>query len=230
MAIAGAALTSSLGILAAVTRSRRHPTPALETSLWRSRTFAAANVASLLYGTALFPSLLVGVLFLVQIWGYSPLEAGLAMTPGAVIAAIVALRTGPLVARHGPRVVVSAGALALGTAGLLSAFTLPSEPSFLTWWLPVGALIGLGTGAITTGTSTAAMLSVTPARFAAAGGLNQTARQVGGALGLAILAAVLTGGPENDIGPYTDVYLFCAVASLAVALAAYGLVFEERQS
>jgi MFS family permease len=216
--------------VAAVVRSRRHATPAIETSLWRSRTFAAANAASLLYGAALFPWLLVGVLFLIQIWGYSPLQAGFAMTPGAVIAAIVALRSGPLVGRYGPRLVVVAGALTLAAAGFLGAFTLPSEPSFLTWWLPVGVLIGLGTGAITTGTSTAAMLSVAPARFAAAGGLNQTARQVGGALGLAFLAAALSGGEAGDVGPYTDVYLFCAVSTLAVALVGCWLVLEERPS
>ena len=226
VAIAGGAL----GIVVAVARSRHHATPALETSLWRSRTFAAANVTSLLYGAALFPWLLVGVLFLIQIWSYSPLEAGFAMTPGAFIAAIVALRSGPLVARHGPRVVVITGALLLVGAGLLGTFTLPSEPSFLAWWLPVGVLIGLGTGAITTGTSTAAMLSVTPARFAAAGGLNQTARQVGGALGLAVLAAVLTGGADGDIGPYTHVYFFCSAAALGVAIAACWLVLEERRS
>ena len=63
--------------------------------LWRSRTFAAANLASLLYGAALFPWMLVGVLFPVGVWGYSPLEAGLSMTPGAIIAAAVALRAGP---------------------------------------------------------------------------------------------------------------------------------------
>ena len=94
------------------------------------------------------------------------------------------------------------------------------------WWLPVGVLIGRGAGAITTGTSTAAMLSVTSARFAAAGGLNQTARQVGGALGL----AVLTGGSEGDAGPYAEICLFCGVATLAVAFAARWPVFEERRS
>ena len=62
------------------------------------------------------------------------------MTPGAVIAAIVALRTEALVARHGPGVVVMTGALLLGTAGLLVAFTLPSEPSFLTWWRAVATV------------------------------------------------------------------------------------------
>jgi hypothetical protein len=215
VAIAGGVLA----VAAAIVRSRRQPRPALETALWRSRAFATANVASLLYGAALFPWMLVGVLVQVTLWDYSPLQAGFAMTPGAVIAAVVALRVGPVVARRGPRVVVVGGALLLGTAGLLGAFTLPEDPSFVTWWLPVGVLIGLGTGAITTGTSTAAALAVTPERFAAAGGLNQTARQVGGALGLAVLAALLT----EDPGAYTDVYLFCAVATLAVAIAAIWL-------
>ena len=62
-----------LASAAAICRSTRHERPALETRLWRSRRFAAANLASLLYGAALFPWMLVGVLFLVTIWGYSPL-------------------------------------------------------------------------------------------------------------------------------------------------------------
>jgi hypothetical protein len=86
----------------------------------------------------------------------------------------------------------------------------------------------VGTGAITTGTSTAAALSVAPQRFAAAGGLNQTARQVGGALGLAVLAAVLDGSTGGGVGPYADVYLFCTLATLAVAVAAVWLVLEEK--
>ena len=64
-------------VAVALRRSAHHPTPAVETGLWRSRTFATANLASLLYGTALFPWMLVGVLFPVAVWGYSPLQAGL---------------------------------------------------------------------------------------------------------------------------------------------------------
>src|SRR5207245_2105264 len=76
--IGGAAATGL-----ALWRSTRHPAPVLEVSLWRSRTFAVANVASALYGAALYPWLLVGVLFLTQVWGYSELRAGLAVSPGA---------------------------------------------------------------------------------------------------------------------------------------------------
>jgi EmrB/QacA subfamily drug resistance transporter len=219
-----------LAVTAALLRSTRQATPAIETGLWRTRSFALANVASLMYGAALFPWLLVGALFLIGVWGYSPLEAGLAMTPGAIVASVVALRAGPLVARHGPRAVIMAGALALGGAGLACTLALPETPSLFTFWLPVGALIGVGTGAITTGVSTAAALSVTPPRFAAAVGLSQTGRQVGGALGVAALAALLNGrvGAGSGIGAYTDVYLFCTIATFAVAIAALWLVLEEK--
>jgi EmrB/QacA subfamily drug resistance transporter len=220
----------ALAVTAALWRSTRQAVPAIETRLWRTRSFALANLASLLYGTALFPWLLVGVLFLIGVWGYSPLEAGLAMTPGAIVAAVVALRAGPVAARRGVRPVIVGGALVLGVAGLLCAVALPETPSFLSFWLPVGVLIGVGTGAITTGVSTAAALSVAPQRFAAAVGLNQTGRQVGGALGVAVLAALLDGStePGSGVGPFADVYLFCTVATFAVAAAALWLVLEER--
>jgi hypothetical protein len=116
----------------------------------------------------------------------------------------------------------------LAAAGLLCVVALPEAPSFLTFWLPVGVLIGVGTGAITTGVSTAAALSVAPERFAAAVGLNQTGRQVGGALGVAVLAALLDGRTGSAVGPFADVYLFCTLATLAVAAAAMWLVLEEK--
>lgn len=220
----------ALAVAVALWRSSRHAAPAIETRLWRTRSFALANLASLLYGAALFPWLLVGVLFLIQVWGYSLLEAGLAMTPGAIVAAVVALRAGPVVARRGVRTVIVGGALVLGAAGLLCVLALPEAPSFLTFWLPVGVLIGVGTGAITTGVSTAAALSVAPQRFAAAVGLNQTGRQVGGALGVAVLAALLDGrtASGSGVGPFADVYLFCTLATFAVAAAALWLVLEEE--
>jgi EmrB/QacA subfamily drug resistance transporter len=220
----------ALAVAAALWRSTRQTAPANETRLWRTRSFALANLASLLYGAALFPWLLVGVLFLIQVWGYSPLEAGLAMTPGAIVASVVALRAGRVVAQRGVRPVIVGGALVLGVAGLLCVLALPETPSFLNFWLPVGVLIGVGTGAITTGVSTAAALSVGSQRFAAAVGLNQTGRQVGGALGVAVLAALLDGrtGPGSGVGPFADVYLFCTVATFAVAAVALWLVLEER--
>ena len=200
-----------LAAAAAIWRSTRHAYPALETRLWRSKRFATANVASLLYGAALFPWMLVGVLVQVTLWDYSPLQAGLGMTPGAIVAAVVAV----LASKRPHKPMILAGATTLAAAGALCVFALPAEPNFLGFWLPVGVLIGIGMGAITTGISTAAALSVTPDRFAAAVGLNSAARQVGGALGVAVLAGIVDG----DIASFKDVYLFCTLATLGVALA-----------
>jgi hypothetical protein len=136
------------------------------------------------------------------------------MTPGAVVAAIVAM----LASRREPTPMIVAGALVLAGAGLWCVLGLPEQPSFVSFWLPVGVLIGTGMGAITTGVSTAAALSVAPERFAAAVGLNQTARLLGGALGVAVLAALLDSG--GGIGPFKHVYLFCTLATVAVIGAA----------
>jgi MFS family permease len=216
----------AVAVAAALRRSAHVAVPAVEVGLWRSRTFAVANVASLLYGLALYPWMLLGVLVLTDVWGYSPLEAGLAMSPAAVIAAVAAVVAGRLGPRVGTRVIVVFGGAVLFAAALWISLVLPAEPDFVGVWLPGGVLIGLGTGALTTGTSTAAALSVAPARFADATGLNTTARQLGGALGIAALAVLLPA--VADLSDYTHVYQFCAVASAGAAVAGLALARPAR--
>ena len=215
------------GTALALWRSTRHPAPVLEVSLWRSRTFAVANVASALYGAALYPWLLIGVLFLTQVWGYSELRAGLAVSPGALAAALTAVllsRSG----RFGPRTAVVAGAVLLAASGVWTLVTLPVHPHFLTFWLPAGTALGAGMGGITVGTASAAALSVDPARFAAAAGLNTTARQLGGALGVAALAAIMSAHVPSTRGDFQHVYLFCTLVTVLTALAGLGLRIATR--
>jgi EmrB/QacA subfamily drug resistance transporter len=218
--LAGGAAATGL----AIWRSARHPAPALEVSLWRNRTFAVANVASALYGAALYPWLLIGVLYLTQVWHYSELTAGLAVSPGALAAAATAVglsRSG----RLGPRAAVTGGAAVLAASGAWTVAALPAHPHFLTFWLPMGLVLGAGMGAITVGTSSAAALSVGPLRFAAGAGLNTTARQLGGALGVAALAAILSGGPH-----FKEVYVFCTIATALCGLAGLGLRMSPPSS
>ena len=219
-----AAIAGGLAGLAIVlVRSRSHPAPAVEVGLWRSRTFALANLASLIYGAVLFSWLLVGVLFLTQVWGYTPLETGLAMTPGAVAAALVALGCGPLVARRGPRPVVLAGIATLAAAGVWVVLAVEDAPAFVALWLPAGTLVGVGMGAIATGMSSAAALSVAPAQFAAGVGLNQAARAVGGALGVAAMATILRGTEPAAAASYLGVYEMCIALLGAAAVVSWGL-------
>jgi EmrB/QacA subfamily drug resistance transporter len=203
----------------AFARSVRHLSPAIEIALWQNPAYAAANGVSVLFGAGLFATLLLGVLFLVEVWGYSELEAGLAMTPGAVAAAAVGTAIGRAARKPSPRALVVGGGLVLAATSAALALWLPSEPDFLGAWLPGGLGLGIGVGAVSVGVSTAAALSVAPAKFAAATGLNIAARQVGGALGVAILAALLAGRtPADGADPFLLVYWMMAATAAGAAL------------
>lgn len=214
-----------VAVLAAVQRSWRRPAPAIETGLWKHQTFAFANASSLMYGTSLYAWMLLGVLVLTQLWHYSELQAGLAMTPGAIAASFTAVTGGRARGSSGPRAITVTGALLMVGCGLFIAATLPSHANFLGYWLPLGIVGGGGMGLVTTGTSTAAALSLPPHAFAAGTGLNQTARQIGGALGIATLATLIQSS-ASGVATFEHVYLFCALAAAGAGVAAVGLTLR----
>jgi EmrB/QacA subfamily drug resistance transporter len=223
--LAGAVLL----VLLALWRSTRQQTPAIEMELWRSRAFTAANIGALLYGGVLFTWMLTGVLFLTSVWGYSELKAGFAMSPSAVVASACAVYAGRLIARIGPGLVAAGGLLVIVASGIWATFGLPAEPSFVTFWLPCGTLVAIGMGAVGTALATAAALSVGPLRFAGATGLNQTTRQVGGALGIAILTVLLQTGSATTVSDFARSYGFCTIiAGAAAALVAVTLVQRRK--
>jgi len=76
--------------------SAAHPPPALASAVFRERTSAAANAATLLYGIGFFAMLFANVLFLTGVWGYSTLKAGFAITPAPLVVASLSSRTGRL--------------------------------------------------------------------------------------------------------------------------------------
>jgi EmrB/QacA subfamily drug resistance transporter len=209
-----------IAVGACLVRSRSHPAPAVEVGLWRASGFARANLASLLYGGALFALLLVGVLFTTQVWGYSPLEAGLAVTPGAVVAAAVAVAGSRAVQCSGPWPPAVLGLLVLGADCAWIGLAIEDDPAFWTLWLPAGLILGAAMGAITTALSSAAALSVPPERFAAGVGLNQAARAVGGALGVAALSTILLDADPHAADSYRGVYALCVILTVAAAAVA----------
>ena len=90
-------------------RSARHPAPVIELGLFRARSFAVANAGMFGFSTAFYALLLCNVLFLTEVWGYSILEAGFAVTPGPLMAAASAPLGGRLADRFGQRVVAAPG-------------------------------------------------------------------------------------------------------------------------
>jgi EmrB/QacA subfamily drug resistance transporter len=225
-------------VLFSLARSRRHPAPAIEIPLWRSRPFALSNLASIFFGAAGYAAMLVSVLFLVSAWGYSVLTAGFGVSPGAVTGAVAAALAGRAVDRRGQTAVVIAGASAMCAAFVYTAFAIHHSDLYVLAFLPGNVFVGIGMGMTAVGLSSAAAMYVDQRSFAAATGLNMTARQVGGALGVAVLAAILEANLGSGITAYSDVYLFCAIASataiaVGVALAVVtrrGAAADERTS
>ncbi len=205
-------------------RSAGHPSPAIAVRLWRNSTYAAANAVSLLFGAALFTWLLVGVLYLTSVWGYSELRAGLVMTPGALVAMAVGVGVSRVARGVAPRVLVTSGGLLMAASGVVIGLVLPSTPHFWQMWLPLGVTVGAGMGAISVGVSSAAALSAPAVEFAAATGLNVAIRQVGGAVGVAGMAAMLAHHDPHGTEGYGHVYLLCSALALAVAAVGWLLV------
>ncbi|MCD5354704.1 DHA2 family efflux MFS transporter permease subunit [Kineosporia mesophila] len=206
-------------------RSTRHAVPVVETTLWRNRTFLRANLAAMVYGAALFTWLLVGVLVLTEQWHYSTLKAGLAMSPGALVASVTAIIASRVGERVGPRVISVVGSLTIFAVGVFCWVFLPENPHFTTFWLPLSFVIGFGIGLMSWSLSVAAVMSASPVKFASATGMNIACRQVGGALGIAAMTAVIAAEP--GLSGYQLVYLVCGLCALAAAAASAGFHFPK---
>ncbi|MEU1466813.1 DHA2 family efflux MFS transporter permease subunit [Streptomyces sp. NPDC005761] len=217
-------------VLVALLLSRRHSAPAIEWDLWRNRAFAATNVSSLLFGAAMYSYLLGSLLFLNAVWGYSELKAGLAVTPGAFSAAVGALVVGRRVAPRAQWAAVAVGAGLFGISCAAMYLLLGTEREYAAVWLPIGVVAGVGIGAALTAISNAATASLEPQRFASGTGLLMTTRQIGGALGIAALAAILERHNVLDDQGYLQVFLACAIGSVAAAVVAPVIRSRARQT
>ncbi|WP_081622582.1 MFS transporter [Jongsikchunia kroppenstedtii] len=212
---------SGTALAAALWRSRVHRLPALRLDLLRNRSFAVAAGLSAAYGMSLFTTMLLGVMFLVNVWGYSTLAAGFAMTPAALMTAVVGVGVSRLGATIPPRRMIAIGGVVLAAVIALLAALVSSTAQLWALWLPAGIVMGIGVGLITVGISTVGTLAAPPSDFAAATGLLMAARQVGGALGIAILAAMLSEVTATTAErPYAAIYWFAAAVTALVAVGA----------
>src|SRR5215470_15215895 len=203
-----------------------HRSPIIDLSLLKMRTFSAANAMTVIGAAGFYGYTLANVLFLTGLWRYSVLEAGLALTIGPVVAVAVAGPTSRLVQRIGPRPVLVAGGLWWGGAVLWFVERVGTTPDFVGEWLPGMVLLGIGAGTLFPNLSGAAVASVPGKSFATATGMNAVARQVGAALGVAIVVAIIgTPTPASAHAAFQHAWIFGAVCLFAAGL---GCLFAGR--
>ncbi len=174
-----------------VVRSLRHSAPLLNLRLFTNRAVWSANLANIFMAMMGLSIWLVWPLFLTQIWGYSLLRAGLAITPGPVCSALVGVIAGRLADRHGPRLLISIGSMFPILAMLWMVWRFGPEPHYVTVFLPATILFSLGFGLTFSPLNGAALRGVDPSAFGEVNATFNTVRNLGGGLGVAIVVALL---------------------------------------
>lgn len=219
-ALAGAAVL----VPAVVLRSATQQAPVIELSLFRARSFAVANAGMFAFSTAFYALLLCNVLFLTQVWAYSILTAGFAVTPGPLTAALTAPLAGRLSDRFGQRVVALPGALLFTAGCALFAHGMDATPDYAAEYLIPTMLTGAGVGFSFASWGSAAVAEMPPARFATGSAVLSCVRQIGAVLGIAALVAVLEAAPVGDpLSGFVDAWTMMAVAGGVVAALAIAL-------
>jgi EmrB/QacA subfamily drug resistance transporter len=229
-------VVAGVGLVAFVLLELRQRAPMLDVSLFRSGTFAGANIVALLVFLAMFGVFFFVSLYVQGILGYSPVQAGALFLPMTVLIMLVAPVAGKLSDVIGSRWLIVGGMLLLA-AHLLLLSTLDVGSNF---WdiLPALILGGLGMSLTMTPATAAAIGSVPVAKAGVGSGVLNTFRQVGGALGIAIMGAIVAahihvspgtpGFPDQFMDGFSTALRVAAVIAMTGAIAAAALIRRYR--
>jgi EmrB/QacA subfamily drug resistance transporter len=169
----------------------RQRLPMLDLSLFRNPTFAGANVAMMLVALAMFGVFFFNSLFIQRVLGYSPIKTGATFLPMTVLIVLLAPQAGRLTDRVGARWLIGGG-MALLSISLLLFARLDVGSTF--WDLLPGLIVGgVGMSLTMTPATAAAMGSVPVDKAGVGSAVLNSARQVGGSLGIAVMGAVIAG-------------------------------------
>jgi EmrB/QacA subfamily drug resistance transporter len=240
----GAGRTLALATLSAallgafVAREATAKSPLIPLRIFRSRNVTGANIVQVLGVAGMFGMFFLGALYLQRILGYDALQTGLAFLPVTILMGTLSVRyTDRLVMRFGARKLVFSG-LALFMAGLALFARAPIDGDYVVHVLPVMVLLGIGAGLCFPALMTLAMSGATSDDAGLASGLINTTAQVGGALGLAVLAtlsasrsAALIGTGEPTVSALTSGYhlAFGIGAGLVLVAIAVALTVLEPE-
>ncbi len=190
----------SLALLGAfIVRESKAAHPIMPLRIFKSRNVSGANVVEALLVAGMFGTFFMGSLYMERVLGYDPLEIGLAFLPATLIMGTLSVRYAePLIMRFGARRALVTGMVLV--AASLALFTrAPVGGDYVEHLLPVMILLGLGIGICFPALMSIAMSGATQADAGLASGLVNTSAQVGGAIGLAVLATLSTTRSDNLI-------------------------------
>src|SRR5579884_442668 len=188
---------AAVSLVAFVLLERHQRLPMLDLSLFRNRGFSGANTVMLFVGLAMFGVFFYVSLYVQQVLGYSPVEAGASFLPWTLLIILVAPQAGRLSDRIGPRPLVTGGLVVLAGSLFLFARMGPHE----SFWGPLPAMLlgGIGMSASMAPTTAAAMSSVRADKAGVGSAVLNSMRQVGGSPGIALMGAIVASGISSSL-------------------------------
>lgn len=221
----GSFLAAAAAMAGFVLSSRSHPAPLIEPAFLRIQSFVSGTALTVVAAAGFYAYLLTHVLFLNYVWHYTLLQAGFAIAPAALVAAVVAAVLGRVADQHGYRAIVVVGALIWAGSLVWYIERVGNKPDFLGAWLPGQLLQGLGVGATLPMLGGAALAGLgAGSSYATASAVVSSARQVGAVIGIAVLVIVIgspiRGAADEALrrGWTTSAVCFVAVAVGALVL------------
>lgn len=218
--VVGLLAASVLLVAAVAARSTRHPTPVVEPELLKVRGFAFAGVAIVVFFMGFGVMLLGTVLFVTTVWGEPILTAGLMLAPGPAMVAVLAVPASLVGQRFGQRSVGVIGTLFFALGGLWWLTHMSVTHDYASDLLPSLVLGGIGVALTLPSAQGAGTATLPPSRFATGTAVLVMARQIGMALGVAILIAIVgTSGGGEAVGAYKNVWVFVVGTAVIASLA-----------
>jgi EmrB/QacA subfamily drug resistance transporter len=218
-------------VVAFVFRSARHPAPVLDLPMLRIRSFSVANTAALVFFAGFGAMLLSSVLLLTEVWRFSVLHAGLALMPGPLMAAIFAAPAGRLGAKIGQAPVIAAGGLVFAAGFAVNLSLLSETPDYAGSFLPGFLLGGIGVGLVLGPLPAAATRALPPDRFATGTAVFGMARQLGAAIGVAVLVALLADpAPDQLFSHLERGWAFALGTGVVAGLLALGIGSPKKEA
>ncbi|GGN96838.1 MFS transporter [Nocardia rhizosphaerihabitans] len=231
-------LTALLGggalLVAFVVWERYVTDPMLPLRMFASRGLSLSYLVSFGFSAGVFGAIFLLAQFFQVVQGYSPLESGIRTMPWTMVPMVVAPLAGLVVDRVGPRVLIATGQVLLAVSLAWMASITSTDVAYVAFVAPF-VLGGIGMGLTFAPSSTIVMASASPADQGMASGINSTVREVGVAMGIAVLASVFAShGSYTDPQAYVDglvpaVWVGAALVAVAAVVAAF-LPRHTRQS
>ena len=219
------AAISVAGLAAFWRQSAHHPSPVIEPALLRVRAFAWSNATSLIFSIAFASSLLLSILWMQDVWHFTPIQTGLAVAPGPLMVPLFSLLATTVGRRLGVGTVTAIGCVAFAAGVLLVQVLVGAQSHYVSEMLPGQLIVGAGVGFALPTILSSATADLPADRASTGSAIVNMSRQIGSVIGISVLVALL-GTPHSyhaAYHAYESARFACAAAAIVAALAALGM-------